>query len=89
MSTTARNKDGSPRKSGSGRPSGGTSFVEISLAELNAKFADQNTPIVVGRKWAEVIGFQDMVTRGARETTSNAISQAPEHVANVTVRELD
>ena len=85
---TAKNKDGEPRKIGSGRPAGGTSFVEITLDELIAKFADTATPIVVGRKWAEIIGFRNLVTRDARTTTSNAVSQAPDQSIGVTVTEL-
>lgn len=45
---------------GSGRTKGSYSFVKISLADLCAKFADQTTPIVVGRKFAEEVGFQGL-----------------------------
>jgi hypothetical protein len=86
---SATNTDGTPRKSGSGRKAGATSFVELSLAELNAKFADISTPIVVGRMWAQTVGFRDMVTRSAKDMTTNATSQTGEHAADVTVRELD
>lgn len=44
-------------KKGSGRTAGAVSYVSITLAELNRKFADTNTPITVRRKWAEACGF--------------------------------
>lgn len=60
-----RNKDGTPRKQGSGRTAGSYSFVKIPLSQILAKFADKETPITVGRKWAEMCGFQIAETTDA------------------------
>ena len=49
------NKDGSPRKKGSGRTKGSVSFVEVSLGDLNQalKPLGKDATILVGRKWVE------------------------------------
>ena len=49
------NKDGSLRKTGSGRKKGATSFTNITLAELQ-KFCGEATQIQVSRKWLEQVG---------------------------------
>ena len=48
------NKSGKPRKKGSGRTSGSTSFVEVSLGELN-RVLREDAIVIVGRKYAEAI----------------------------------
>ena len=49
------NKDGTPRKKGSGRTKGSVSFVEVSLGDLNQalKPLGKDATILVGRKWVE------------------------------------
>lgn len=49
------NKDGTPRKTGSGRKKGATSFVNITLAELE-KFCGSATGVPVSRVWLERMG---------------------------------
>ena len=51
----ANNKDGTPRKKGSGRTKGSVSFVETTLGELNnaLKPLGKDATILVGRKWVE------------------------------------
>jgi hypothetical protein len=49
------NKDGTPRKTGSGRKKGATSFVNITLTELE-KFCGSATGIPVSRVWLERMG---------------------------------
>jgi hypothetical protein len=49
------NKDGTPRKKGSGRRKGATSFVNITLTELE-KFCGSATGIPVSRVWLEQMG---------------------------------
>lgn len=49
------NKDGTPRKTGSGRKKGATSFTNITLAELE-KFCGSATCIPVSRIWLERMG---------------------------------
>ena len=55
MSKVTLNKDGTPRKSGSGRRKGATSFANITLADLQ-KFCGSATLIPVSRVWIEQMG---------------------------------
>lgn len=55
MSKVTLNKDGTPRKSGSGRRRGANSFVSVSLADLD-KFCGSATLIPVSRVWLEKMG---------------------------------
>jgi len=55
MSKVTLNKDGTPRKSGSGRRKGANSFVSVSLADLD-KFCGSATLIPVSRVWLEKMG---------------------------------
>ena len=55
MSKVTKNKDGSPRKSGSGRRKGANSFSNISLADLE-KFCGSASVIPVSRVWLEQMG---------------------------------
>jgi hypothetical protein len=51
------NKDGTPRKAGSGRTKGAVSLVSISLDRLVKTFGP-NDLIVVGRRWLEQAGIE-------------------------------
>jgi len=62
------NKDGSPRKSGSGRRKGAKSFANISIADLQ-KFCGSATLIPVSRVWIEQMGAS------VSESTSTPIQQ--------------
>ena len=55
MKKVTLNKDGSPRKGGSGRKKGATSFVNVTLAELE-KFCGSATGVPVSRVWLERMG---------------------------------
>lgn len=50
------NKDGTPRKSGSGRKKGSNSFVRISFSQLK-DYISEKTPITVSRVWLEDLGI--------------------------------
>ena len=50
------NKDGTPRKSGSGRKKGSNSFVKVTYSELK-EYIGEKTPITVSRVWLESLGF--------------------------------
>jgi hypothetical protein len=52
MAKVTYNKDGTPRKQGSGRKKGSLSLMQVKLSELTEKF-NPNDPIIVGRKWYE------------------------------------
>jgi len=55
MSKVTLNKDGTPRKTGSGRKKGANSFVNISLADLQ-NFCGNASLIPVSRVWLEKMG---------------------------------
>ena len=52
MAKVTYNKDGTPRKQGSGRKKGSLSLMRVKLSELTGKF-NPNDPIIIGRKWYE------------------------------------
>ena len=53
------NKDGSTRKSGSGRKRGATSFVRVTFDELSG-FIGSKTPMLVSRVWLENLGLNNL-----------------------------
>jgi len=55
MTNQTTNKDGTPRKTGSGRKKGAKSFVNVTLADLK-KFCGAAASIPVSRVWLEQIG---------------------------------
>lgn len=77
------------KRKGSGRTKGSYSFVKITLADLNAKFADVTTPIVVSRKWAESCGFTGLVANPANATLDSIQGQTPATHVAATVTNLD
>ena len=50
------NKDGNPRKSGSGRKKGSNSFVKVSYSQLK-EYIGEKAPMLVSRVWLESLGF--------------------------------
>lgn len=68
------NKDGTPRKTGSGRKKGATSFVNITLAELE-KFCGSATGIPVSRVWLERMGA---TIAGDTKTPVTPVAAEPE-----------
>ena len=76
-------------RKGSGRTKGSFSFVKITLADLNAKFADATTPIVASRKWAESCGFTGLVANPANATLDSIQGQTPATHVTATVTNLD
>ena len=59
MAKTTYNKDGKPRKSGSGRPKGSTSFTKVTLKDLE-RFVSKECPIPVSKKWLHNVAIQLM-----------------------------
>ena len=76
-------------RKGSGRTKGSFSFVKVTLAELNAKFADPNQPVVIGRKWAEEVGFNGLTAAPANQTMDSIQGQTPKTAVTATVNLLD
>jgi hypothetical protein len=92
MKTIIANADADSRKKtkrpGSGRTKGSFSFVTVTLAELQAKFADPTQKIVIGRKWAEQCGFNIAATTSATDILGKIQGETPATQAAVTVRQL-
>ena len=57
MPKTTYNKDGSKRKKGSGRPRGSTSFLSVSLEDLQ-NFVGPETLIPVRKVWLHEVAIQ-------------------------------
>ena len=56
------NKDGSIRKSGSGRKKGAISFCNVTMTDLK-KYVGEETPIPVSRVWLENLGINISVEK--------------------------
>ena len=84
-------KNGTPRKikAGSGRKTGGFSFVLIPLSDIIKKFADTTTPVKVSRVWAEQVGFTDLVSKAAEKLHGEIQGQTPETQVGATVKSFD
>lgn len=76
------------KRPGSGRTKGSFSFVTVTLAELQAKFADPTQKVVIGRKWAEQCGFNISATTPATDILGKIQGETPASQAAVTVRNL-
>ncbi len=74
MSKVTKNKDGSARKSGSGRRKGANSFSNISLADLE-KFCGSASVIPVSRVWLEQMGA---CIQGSAPTPVSTVQPQPE-----------
>jgi len=68
----------SVKRPGSGRTKGSFSFVKVPLSTLVAKFADQSTPIVISRKYAETIGLKGLTAAPANNTLDSIEGATPE-----------
>lgn len=76
-------------RKGSGRTKGSFSFVKVTLAELNAKFADPTIPVLVSRKWAEACNFTGLVAGPASSSYESIQGQTPNTLVTATVTDLD
>lgn len=52
------NKDGTPRKTGSGRKKGSNSFVRVTFSQLK-NYIGEKTPMMVSRVWLENMGITE------------------------------
>mgnify|MGYP001179764502 FL=1 len=68
------NKDGTPRKKGSGKTKGSTSFVEIKLSTLKNLVKDGVT-IPVSRKWLNALGYKEssVASNKSKEESSDKV----------------
>jgi hypothetical protein len=59
------NKDGTPRKKGSGKTKGASSYTNVTLGTLKRIIKD-GVPVPVSRKWLEALGV-DVVAQSVDE----------------------
>jgi hypothetical protein len=80
------NKDGTPRKKGSGRTKGSVSFVEVSLGDLNQalKPLGKDATILVGRKWVE--GLEMVGIRLAAKQMESCEASSKNNIEAVTTQ---
>lgn len=80
MTNKTTNKDGTPRKTGSGRKKGAKSFVNVTLADLQ-KFCGAAAAIPVSRVWLEQIGATiggDVQTPDWSRHVADSVAAEPE-----------
>lgn len=77
------------RRPGSGRTTGSYSFVSVTLEDLNNKFADKSTPIVIGRKWAEMVSIKGKPAAPAGKIMDKIEGTTEETKPQVKVRDFD
>ena len=80
MAQVTYNKDGTPRKQGSGRKKGSLSLMQVKLSELTEKF-DSNDPIIVGRKWYENLFKKVVDITPQKADTPSAADAVEEKIA--------
>ena len=80
MAKVTYNKDGTPRKQGSGRKKGSLSLMEVRLSELTERL-ELNDTIIIGRKWYENL-FKKVVDITPRKSdTPSAANAVDEKIA--------
>lgn len=80
MSKVTLNKDGSPRKSGSGRRKGANSFANVTLADLE-KFCGSATLIPISRVWLENMGASIEAKPTNITTQEKVLDEAEQKIA--------
>ncbi len=82
MAKVTYNKDGTPRKQGSGRKKGSNSLIDTTIGELIAAGLNNDDKIVVGRKWHENL-FKKTIDIPAPlvDTTPSAADAVQEKIA--------
>ncbi len=76
MAQVTYNKDGTPRKQGSGRKKGSLSLMEVKLSELMERL-ELNDTVIVGRKWYENL-FKKVVDIAPQKTDTPSAADAVE-----------
>ena len=80
MAQVTYNKDGTPRKQGSGRKKGSLSLMEVKLSELMERL-ELNDTVIIGRKWYENL-FKKVVDITPRKSdTPSAANAVDEKIA--------
>ena len=83
MAKVTYNKDGTPRKKGSGRKRGSNSLVTVNLGDLVKAGFTNDDSIVVGRKWHDEKLFKKTVDipSPVDDNTSSAADAVQEKIA--------
>ena len=76
MAQVTYNKDGTPRKQGSGRKKGSLSLMEVRLSELMERL-EPNDTVIIGRKWYENL-FKKVVDIAPQKTDTPSAADAVE-----------
>jgi hypothetical protein len=76
MAQVTYNKDGTPRKQGSGRKKGSLSLMEVKLSELMERL-ELNDTVIIGRKWYENL-FKKVVDIAPQKTDTPSAADAVE-----------
>jgi|TARA_B100001939_G_scaffold347228_1_gene368172 hypothetical protein len=81
MAKVTYNKDGTPRKKGSGRKKGSISLMTVKLRDLIAAGLGDDDDVVIGRKFNDEL-FKKIVDKPAPvEDTSSAADAVQEKIA--------
>ena len=79
MSKETKNKNGKPRKTGSGRTKGATSLVKVSLGTLKKYLASDSITIPVGRVWLRDMGIEIVAAKTKKVKEEKEDSQKVEY----------
>ena len=79
MSKVTKNKNGKPRKTGSGRTKGSTSLVKVSLGTLKKYLASDSIAIPVGRVWLRDMGIEIVAAKTKKIKEEKGDSQKVEY----------
>ena len=74
------NKDGTPRKQGSGRRKGANSFVNIRVSDLE-QFCGKNTLIPISRVWLESMGASITEAKQTKVSVSQASQEEEQKIS--------
>ena len=77
MSKVTKNKNGTPRKTGSGRTKGATSLEKVTLGTLKEYLANDNMIVPVSRVWLRDMGIEVSAPK------TNKIKEAKEESTKV------
>jgi len=80
MAQVTYNKDGTPRKQGSGRKKGSLSLMEVRLSELMERL-ELNDTVIIGRKWYENLFKKVVDIAPQKSDTPSAANAVDEKIA--------
>ena len=77
MAKVTYNKDGTPRKQGSGRKKGSVSLATVKLRDLIAVGIGEDDDVVIGRKWHDKVSKKTVdIIPPVVDTTPTAAADA-------------